>query len=91
MEMLKPLVVLASPSRHIQNATEIHTITSNDLITHEAQVSEQLVVMRLTVSQALLLIVAVAQERLLTLGTHEMLHIHNKSLLTAQNRDAGIP
>jgi hypothetical protein len=71
--------VLAYPYRHIKNATETHTITSNDLITHEAQVSEQLVVMCLAVSQALLLIVAVTQERLLTLGTHKMLHIHNNS------------
>jgi hypothetical protein len=66
-----------------QISTEIHTITSNDLVTHKAQVSKQLMVMCLTISQALLLIVTVSQERLLTLGAHKMLRKHKESLPTA--------
>jgi hypothetical protein len=74
------------------DTTRTHTITSDDLITHKAQVSKQLVVMCLTVSQALLLVVAVTQEWLLTLGAHKMLHKHiNSNYLLHYNRDAGIP
>jgi hypothetical protein len=43
------------------------------LIADEAQIAEELVVVSLAVRQTLLLVVAMAEERLLALGAHEML------------------
>ena len=40
-----------------------------------AEVSKELVVVGLAVSQSLALVVPIAQERLLTLGTHKVLHM----------------
>lgn len=50
-------------------------VTGDDLIADEAQVSKQLMIVRLAVGHATLLVVPVTKERLLTLGTHEMLHM----------------
>lgn len=50
-------------------------ITLNHLIADKAQVPEQLVVVGFTVGQSLLLVVTMAQKRLLTLGTHKVLHV----------------
>lgn len=49
------------------------TISANNLITNETQVSEQLVVMRLAIGQASLFIMAMTQEGFLALGTHKVL------------------
>lgn len=51
------------------------TITSNDLIAYEAQIAKQLMVMCFTVSQSTLLIMAMAQKWLLTLGAHKVLDV----------------
>lgn len=48
-------------------------IASDHLITNEAQISEQLMIMRLAVRQSLLLVVTMAQEGLFTLGANEVL------------------
>lgn len=50
-------------------------IAGNHLIAHKAQVPEQLMVVNLAVGQAALLVVAIAQERLLAFGAHEMLDV----------------
>jgi len=49
-------------------------VALNDLVTHVAQVAEELVVVSLTVGQALPLVVSVAKERFLTLGADKVLH-----------------
>lgn len=49
------------------------TITGDDLVAHEAQISKQLMVMGLAVSQTTLLVVAMSEERLLALGADKML------------------
>ena len=51
----------------------IRTIACYDAVALEADVSEELVVVSLAVGQALLLVMPMAKERLLTLGTHKML------------------
>ena len=50
-------------------------IRLDHLVTHIAQVAKQLMVVSLAVGQTLPLIMSVAQERFLTLGTHKMLHM----------------
>lgn len=50
-------------------------ITSNDLVAHIAQVSKQLMVMLLAVGKALLLVMAMTMEWLLTFGTYEVLNM----------------
>lgn len=50
-------------------------IAGNHLVAHEAQVTKQLVVVRLTIRQTALLVVPVAQERFLALGTHKVLDV----------------
>jgi len=50
-------------------------ISVDDVIAHKADVAKQLMVVDLTVRQALLLIMTSAQERLLTLGTHKVLNM----------------
>ena len=45
-----------------------------DLVADVAEVAEELVVVCLAVGQALALVVAVAEERLLALGAHEVFH-----------------
>lgn len=59
----------------IMNIHFLYTIASNDLIANETQISEELMIMRLTVRQAALLVVSMTQEGFLTLGAHEMLHM----------------
>ena len=49
-------------------------VTLDDLVAHVTQIPEQLVVVGLAVGQALALKVAVAQEWLLALGAHKVLH-----------------
>ena len=51
------------------------TITINDSIADKAQISKQLMVVGLTVCQTLAFVVAVPHKRLLTLGTHKVLHV----------------
>lgn len=53
----------------------LHTIASDDLIANETQISKELMIMRLTIGQASLLVVPMAQEGLLTLGAHKVLHM----------------
>jgi hypothetical protein len=48
-------------------------IAGDHLIADEAQIAEELVVVSLAVRQTLLLVVAMAEERLLAFGAHEML------------------
>lgn len=50
-------------------------ISPNDLVAHEAQVPEQLMIVGLAVRQALLLVMPMSQEWLLTAGTHKVLHM----------------
>jgi len=50
-------------------------VARDDGVTGEADVAEQLMVVDLAVGQALLLVVARTEERLLTLGTHKVLHM----------------
>lgn len=63
------------------------TVTGDDLVAHEAQISKQLMVMGLAVSQTTLLVVAMSEERLLALGADKMLQSRNTMLqnLTASN------
>lgn len=49
------------------------TVSTNDLIAHEAKISEQLMIVSLAISQSSLFVVTMTQERLLALGAHEML------------------
>ena len=49
------------------------TITSNNLIADEAQVTKKLMIMGLAVSQTTFLIMAIAQEGFLALAAHKML------------------
>lgn len=58
-------------------------ISGNDLIAHEAQIPEQLVVMRLAVGQAALLVMTMTQEGFLALRANKMLHVP----VLAQRRD----
>lgn len=51
------------------------TITADDLIADEAQVAEQLMVVRFAVGEAAFLVVPMAQERLLALGANEVLDV----------------
>lgn len=51
------------------------TIAANDLITNEAQIAKQLMVVRFAISQSTFFVVTMSQERFLALGTHEMLHM----------------
>lgn len=50
-------------------------VALNHLVANETQVPEQLVVMRFAVSQSLLLVVTMTQERLFALRTHKVLHM----------------
>lgn len=50
-----------------------HDIAFNHTVAVIAHITEELVIMSLTVSQPLPLIMAMTEERLLTLGTHKML------------------
>ena len=50
-------------------------VALDDLVAHVAEVSEQLVVVGLAVGEPLALVVLVAEERLLALGAHEVLHV----------------
>jgi hypothetical protein len=50
-------------------------IAGDHLIADEAQIAEELVVVSLAVRQTLLLVVAMAEERLLAFGAHEMLYV----------------
>lgn len=50
-------------------------ISLDDLVADIAEVSKELVVVGLAVGQALPLVVPVAQERLLALGTHKVLNM----------------
>lgn len=74
-------------------------VARDHLVAHEAQVAEQLMVVRLAVRQPLLLVVAMAQEGLLALGTHEVLDVPvfsergddallDRPVARAANRDA---
>ena len=51
------------------------TISVDDLVADEAQVAEELMVVQLAVGLPLLLVVPVAQEGLLALGAHKVLHV----------------
>lgn len=50
------------------------TITSDDLITHKAEIPEQLMEMRLTVGQTSLFVMMMTKKWFLALGAHKMLH-----------------
>lgn len=50
-------------------------ISSNDLIANETQVTKQLMVMCFTISQSLLLVMPLSQERFFTLCTHKVFHM----------------
>ena len=47
----------------------------DDLVAHVAEVAKELVVVSLTVGKALPFVVTIAEERLLTFGTNEMLNV----------------
>lgn len=51
------------------------TITVDNLVTDEAEVTKELMVVQLAVGLSFLLVVPVAEERFLTLHTHEVLHV----------------
>lgn len=50
-------------------------ISPNDLIANEAQVTKQLMVMCFTISQSLLLVMPLSQERFFTLRTYKVFHM----------------
>ena len=50
-------------------------VTLDDLVAHVAEVAKELVVVSLTVGKALPFVVTIAEERLLTFGTNEMLNV----------------
>lgn len=50
-------------------------VADNDLVADEAHIAKQLVVVRLAVRQTLLFVVLVAEEGLLALGAHKVLHM----------------
>jgi len=50
-------------------------VALNDLVAHKTQVAEQLVVMSLTIGKAFLLVMAMSQKRLLTLGADKVLNM----------------
>lgn len=50
-------------------------VALDDLVAHVAEISEELVIVRFAVRQALALVVTVAQERLLALGANKVLHV----------------
>lgn len=60
---------------------KIFTVSSYDLVANKAEVAKQLVIMSLTVSETLFLVVTMAQEGLLTFGTHKVLEINSKKLV----------
>lgn len=64
-----------SSSRNEINALSVRTISRNDLVADETEISKQLVIMSLAVSEALLLVMTMTQERLLAFGAYEMLHV----------------
>lgn len=71
-------VTLESHHRQVEGrltpgSSEPLTVTSDDLIADEAQISKQLMIVRLAVGHATLLVVTMAKEGFLTLGTHKVL------------------
>lgn len=50
-----------------------HTITGNHLIANKAQISKELMIMILTISQTTFLVMTMTEERFLTFGTNKML------------------
>ena len=50
-------------------------VTLDDLVAHVAEVAKELVVVSLAVGKALPFVVTIAEERLLTFGTNEMLNV----------------
>jgi len=63
-----------SPS-HSDTTARPLTVSVNDFIAVIAHISEQLVVVRLTIRVSILLVVFLAEEWLFTLSAHEVLHV----------------
>ena len=62
------------------------TIASDNLVTDEAQIAKQLVIVSLAIGQSFLFVMAVTQERLLAFGTHKVLKqitIQTKTKITS--------
>ena len=51
------------------------TVPSNNLVTDEAEIAEQLMIMSLAISEALFLIMAMTQEGFLAFRTHKVLYM----------------
>ena len=62
-------------------SSPVLTVAVNNAVADKADVAKQLVVVNLAVGETFLLVVPRAQERLLALGAHEVLQVHEYKLV----------